>query len=54
MTTKPEAKFITPIYGLVFLAGLLAGGGWGWLMTTEHHEYVMAEQDQEEQEATEF
>lgn len=42
------------IYNLIFIAGLLTGGGWGWLMTTQHHERIAAEHEEEELEVVEF
>ena len=45
---------MTLIYGLVFMAGLLTGGVWGWLVITQRHERVAAEHYQEELEAAEF
>ena len=42
------------IYNLIFIAGLLTGCGWGWLMTTQHHERIAAEHHEEELEMAEF
>jgi hypothetical protein len=53
MTTS-ESKLMTAIYGLIFMAGLLTGGGWGWLMATKYHERLMTEEDHEEQEIIKF
>jgi hypothetical protein len=49
-----ESKFMTAIYGPIFMAGLLTGGLWGWLMATKYHERLMTEEDQEDQEIIKF
>jgi hypothetical protein len=45
---------MTVIYGLVFMTGLLTGGLWGWLTTSQHYERVEEEHDLDELEMARF
>ena len=42
------------IYDLIFMAGLLTGCGWGWLMSTQRQERIAAQHEEEELEMAEF
>jgi len=45
---------VTVTYGLIFMTGLLTGGGFGWLGSALHHERIAAEGHEAELEVAEF